>query len=78
MEGTLSNLKVMAPKSALTGPIARGDIGTVSRHIEALEEKLPEMLDLYQTLGQKTLKLAEEKGKLDPEKLRAINELLKK
>ena len=77
MEGTLSNLKVMSPQSALTGPIARGDVGTVSKHIESLEERAPEILDVYKTLGLRTLKLALERDKQDPERLEALKELLK-
>lgn len=76
MEGTLSNLKIMTPRDALTGPIARGDIGTVSKHIKSLEEKAPEILDIYKTLGLRTLKLALEKGKLDEESLKALRKLL--
>lgn len=78
MEGTLSNLKVMTPQNALTGPISRGDIGTVSRHIEALEERAPEILEVYKTLGLRALKLALEKGKLDSDRFEALKKLLSK
>ena len=77
VEGTLSNLKIMTPPEALTGPISRGDIGTVVGHIRSLEEKDPGLLELYKTLGRRTLKLAREKGKLEEEKLKALNELFK-
>ena len=44
--------------SALTGPIARGDEATVVRHLEALAETDPELLDLYRTLAERTVSLA--------------------
>lgn len=78
IEGTLNNLKIMTPTDALTGPISRGDFGTVSRHITGIEEKAPELLGLYKALGRQTLKLAEHKGNLDEEELNALNELLRK
>ena len=40
---------VKAPDSAaLTGPIARGDIETVTKHLRALP---PDLIPLYKTLG---------------------------
>jgi predicted short-subunit dehydrogenase-like oxidoreductase (DUF2520 family) len=44
--------------AALTGPIARGDDATVSRHLDALAETNPELLDLYRALAQRTIALA--------------------
>ena len=40
--------------AALTGPIARGDEATVERHLEALRELGPELLDLYEALAERT------------------------
>ncbi len=41
---------------ALTGPIARGDTGTVERHVRALEAD-PALLTLYRALGRELLRL---------------------
>jgi predicted short-subunit dehydrogenase-like oxidoreductase (DUF2520 family) len=43
---------------ALTGPIARGDDGTVARHIAALTTHMPSLLPLYRELGRVALSLA--------------------
>ncbi|MGZ8665603.1 MAG: DUF2520 domain-containing protein [Solirubrobacterales bacterium] len=43
---------------ALTGPIARGDDETVARHLEALAEADPELLELYRALAERTVRLA--------------------
>jgi predicted short-subunit dehydrogenase-like oxidoreductase (DUF2520 family) len=43
----------------LTGPIARGDEETVKRHLEAIEAQMPELLDLYRVLADRTRALAE-------------------
>jgi predicted short-subunit dehydrogenase-like oxidoreductase (DUF2520 family) len=45
---------------ALTGPIARGDDATVERHQEAIEAEMPELLDLYRQLSERTRALASE------------------
>jgi len=43
---------------ALTGPIARGDEATVERHLEAIEAAMPELLELYRVLAERTRSLA--------------------
>ena len=64
IKGTLSNIEKAGIPAALTGPIARGDIETVKRHIEEIRKKSPELLDLYNTLGFHTIGIAESKGTL--------------
>ena len=44
---------------ALTGPIERGDVGTVQKHLSALGEQDAQ---IYRLLGQKVLAVAEEKN----------------
>jgi predicted short-subunit dehydrogenase-like oxidoreductase (DUF2520 family) len=43
---------------ALTGPIARGDEQTVERHIEALTETAPQLLELYGVLAERARSVA--------------------
>lgn len=45
--------------AALTGPIARGDEETVRRHLEALSERTPGLLSLYEELAARTREIAE-------------------
>jgi len=58
VQTTLANVERLGPEAALTGPIARGDAGTVRRHLHALEEAAPDVLPLYKELGRCTLGLA--------------------
>ncbi|MEA2194656.1 MAG: hypothetical protein QOG42_1090, partial [Solirubrobacteraceae bacterium] len=44
--------------AALTGPIARGDEQTVARQREAIAERLPEELELFDALADATRRLA--------------------
>lgn len=58
MENTINNLKhTRCTKSALTGPLQRGDDATIHNHLLALKDT--EYLELYQILGRSTLKLTE-------------------
>ena len=50
-EVALQNIKQTDPVCALTGPIARGDVLTVSRHMDALQKQAPQFLLTYRELG---------------------------
>jgi len=49
---------------ALTGPVARGDVGTVRAHLRVLTEHAPDMLPTYRALAVRTAERAEESGLL--------------
>jgi predicted short-subunit dehydrogenase-like oxidoreductase (DUF2520 family) len=52
---------------ALTGPVARGDAGTVRAHLRVLAENAPDMLPAYRVLAERTAERAEESGLLRPD-----------
>ncbi len=76
LRGTLNNLAQVGLPQALTGPIARGDVGTIKRHIEALERKAPELLSTYRELGLQTLPIALTKGRVDEKRAQEIRKIL--
>lgn len=41
--------------TALTGPIARGDLGTIELHLAAIDRDVPELLPAYRALASATL-----------------------
>lgn len=75
MQTTLENVKSTTPSEALSGPIARGDVQTVAKHLELLKTDR-ELLSLYKMLGRQTLKVAEEKGSLDTSEVDLLRSLL--
>jgi predicted short-subunit dehydrogenase-like oxidoreductase (DUF2520 family) len=79
IEGTLANIAQIGPARALTGPIARGDATTISRHLEALDaQRLDDLKRSYLFLGQKTLELATQAVLKEPELSDALAQILKK
>lgn len=50
--------------NALTGPIARGDVGTVAAHLQALQAAKPEATDAYRALARRTADRAIAGGRL--------------
>jgi predicted short-subunit dehydrogenase-like oxidoreductase (DUF2520 family) len=68
MRGALAEVERRGPTAALTGPIRRGDVETVTRHLEALggldsgSAKGPRKADVYRMLGQIALEIAARAG----------------
>jgi predicted short-subunit dehydrogenase-like oxidoreductase (DUF2520 family) len=58
--------------AALTGPVARGDAGTVAAHLEALAAVAPEVLPSYVAMARLTADRASPRVRLDPERAGAL------
>lgn len=76
IRGTLANMESQGTSASLTGPIARGDIGSIKKHLAALEKKVPEKEKLYCELGKYTTLVALEKGTIDEDQQKALYQLL--
>ncbi len=75
IEGTIDNIKKLGPVDSLTGPIARGDIETVKKHLAALEEVPKNFADTYRALALYNLEVAKQKG-LSEESYFSLQKLL--
>lgn len=61
---TIANVRMSSPEEALTGPIARGGVETVARHLAAIEEFAPELVPFYAMMSLETTRLARRKGSI--------------
>nr|WP_106177589.1 DUF2520 domain-containing protein [Prauserella shujinwangii] len=61
---------------ALTGPVARGDAGTVRTHLRVLADRAPDVAPTYRTLARRTVARASESGLLGAEAAAEIATLL--
>lgn len=76
LKGTLNNIDNIGVPDCLTGPIARGDLGTIERHLRALDAKNPSLLTTYKELGLQTIPIALAKGKVNEQKAEEMRALL--
>jgi len=75
LETTMRNLLQSGePAIALTGPVARGDIGTVRAHLRLLDRESPRLARTYRALSLEALTLAA--PRLDDEQVATLRELL--
>jgi predicted short-subunit dehydrogenase-like oxidoreductase (DUF2520 family) len=75
IEGTLGNARALGIREALTGPMTRGDVGTLEAHLETLRRHAPGVIALYVAAAGREIDLAVARGALAPEdatKMRAV------
>lgn len=77
VRGTVRNIEAGGTEQSLTGPIARGDIGTVQGHLKALGESMPQLLGLYREMGLFTVDIALGNKTLSAGRAEELTSLLK-
>lgn len=77
VRATLDNIATQGTVASLTGPLSRGDLDTISRHLSALESHAPDLLAVYQALGLATLSILQHRNELAPSVISALGTLLK-
>jgi predicted short-subunit dehydrogenase-like oxidoreductase (DUF2520 family) len=75
LSAALDNVLEMGDE-ALTGPVARGDAGTVSAHLEALSRAAPEARAAYVAMARLTADRALAAGRLDPATAESLLDVL--
>jgi len=76
LRGTLNNIDNIGLPNCLTGPVARGDLGTIEKHLKALDARSPSLLTTYKELGLQTIPIALAKGKVNEQKAEEMRTLL--
>jgi predicted short-subunit dehydrogenase-like oxidoreductase (DUF2520 family) len=76
IRGTLHNIETIGIPDCLTGPIARGDMGTINKHLDALEQTAPHLLSTYRELGRQTIPIALAKGRINESQAQELETIL--
>ena len=76
LAGTSANLAALGVPAALTGPIARGDVDTVRRHLDAIARDAPVLRPSYVEMARRTLVVARAKGSITEDAADELERLL--
>jgi predicted short-subunit dehydrogenase-like oxidoreductase (DUF2520 family) len=60
---TLENVRALGEGATVTGPVSRGDVGTVRLHLEQIDSAAPELIQLYTAISRRSAVLATEAGR---------------
>ena len=77
LQGTVNNIRTVGLPGCLTGPVARGDVDTLQRHLNALQARDHSLLTVYRELGLQTVPIALAKGKIGDDKAQEMKALLR-
>ena len=73
---SVENALQAGPEVALTGPVVRGDLGTLQRHLDALSTHADHLLPMYASVVTETVHLALRSGRLSTERAVEMLDLL--
>src|SRR5512136_668879 len=76
LRGTLNNIDNIGLPDCLTGPVARGDLGTIKSHLRALHARSPALLTTYKELGLQTIPIALAKGRVNEQRAKEMGAIL--
>jgi len=76
LKGTIHNIETVGIPQCLTGPIARGDIGTIQKHLDALDQTAPNLVSTYRELGLQTIPIAVAKGRINQNQAQELRVIL--
>ena len=73
--GTLESIASAGLAHGMPGPVSRGDVGSIEKHVKALSPLGPEVMEFYRVVCDRTIPLGIERGAIDEKaaaQLRAI------
>jgi len=77
LKGIVASIETQGVAQGMPGPVSRGDVGTVQRHVEALGAMGGDTAHLYRELARRGIALALERGSIDAAKADALQVVLK-
>lgn len=75
--GTLASIESAGIARGMPGPVSRGDVGSVEKHVAALAALSEHSLNFYRTLCASTIPLAVERGSIDEDTARRLRQVLR-
>ncbi len=76
LRSVADNVERLGLPAALTGPVRRGEVGGVERHLATLDRLAPDLVPLYRAMGRAQLPLARALAEAPPESFDALERLL--
>jgi predicted short-subunit dehydrogenase-like oxidoreductase (DUF2520 family) len=76
LKSSVENIEKQGAEAALTGPISRGDVNTIKKHLKKLKS-FPQIDCIYRTLGEKTIQNAYQSNRIDQRQKQQLMEAIK-
>jgi predicted short-subunit dehydrogenase-like oxidoreductase (DUF2520 family) len=75
-KGTLSSIESAGIANGMPGPVSRGDIGSIEKHVAALSKMQPQVMEFYSVVCDRTIGLGMKRGAIDEDKAARLRKIL--
>jgi predicted short-subunit dehydrogenase-like oxidoreductase (DUF2520 family) len=76
--GTLASIESAGLAEGMPGPVSRGDVGSIEKHVAALSSLGPEVMEFYRVVCERTIPLGMRRGAIDDETAARLREILRR
>ena len=77
-KGTLASIESAGVAGGMPGPVSRGDVGTIAKHVDALAPLGPEVMEFYRVVCERTIRLGLRRGAIDVAAAERLRTLLRR
>ena len=74
--GTLASIESAGVAGGMPGPVSRGDVGSIEKHVAALAPLGPEVMEFYRVVCDRTIPLGMRRGVIDERTAARLREVL--
>jgi len=74
--GTLASIESAGLAEGMPGPVSRGDVGSIEKHVAALTPLGPEVMEFYRVVCDRTIPLGMQRGAIDADAAARLREIL--
>ena len=75
--GTLASIESAGVADGMPGPVSRGDVGSIEKHVAALSPLGPEVMEFYRVVCDRTIPLGMQRGAIDQAAAARLREILR-
>ena len=76
--GTLASIESIGLADGMPGPVSRGDVGSIEKHVDALSPLGPEVMEFYRVVCDRTIPLGMQRGAIDEAAAVRLREILQR
>ena len=76
--GTLASIDSAGIAQGMPGPVSRGDVSSIEKHVAALSPLGPEVMEFYRVVCERTIPLGMQRGAIDEAAAVRLREILRR
>lgn len=76
--GTLASIESAGIAAGMPGPVSRGDVGSIEKHVAALSALGPDVMEFYRVVCDRTIPLGMRRGAIDEETTARLRKILQR